>query len=162
MREGAESRSDSASETLSAGLMLRRCLTPATSRVQHRFSHACLLMISRLSSEIPWTCFHRFPLLDGAPLQARWSGQKTDSVDNHGGRKRLDPNLSAQENSDRVLGFELKGAQVGPLISLRRVAYLWAWRLRLGGCRMQGSRCRRCRMSVASGCRRFRGGDGGT
>ena len=56
-------------------------------------------------------------LLDGAPLQARWSGQRSESLGSEGGRKVLDPSLSALENSERMLGFELKGAQLCTAIS---------------------------------------------
>ena len=52
----------------------------------------------------------------GAPTQARWSGQKDE--DGRGGRRLFDPARSALENSEEMLGFELKGAQLCTVLSI--------------------------------------------
>jgi hypothetical protein len=56
----------------------------------------------------------------GAPAQARWSGQKDEDGGGGGGggRRLFDPARSALENSEEILGFELKGAQLCTVLSI--------------------------------------------
>ena len=52
-------------------------------------------------------------LQEEAWLQARWSGQEDEHPSADGaGIKALDDRLSASENLERILGFELKAAQL--------------------------------------------------
>ena len=73
----------------------------------------CLCFTYALIMRCLCVAYAMLMLQEETRLQARWSGQEDEHPPADGvGIKALDDRLSASENLERILGFELKAAQL--------------------------------------------------